>query len=243
MSKLLLAIQYWSGDRAQAMRLARLVADLEPRHNSEVDVLFVSRFDCEHDMKTVEYVSTKFKVHHYINRHRRGTGWPAGCNDLWFGTMDHIYSFTEAKRLPQYEAILCMEADSSPLVPDWHRRLIAAWRKANDNPNKPVKVFGALVPYPKPHINGNGMFSGDLGFLHLVSRKIGGCPPMYGWDFHLTKDFSRAGWANCPLINSFWQEKTISDERLNALIDAEVCFLHGIKDDSVLDYVRNRFVR
>ena len=73
-TKILLALQFWKGDKDQAMRVARLIADLEPRHTDFADFLFVSRFDCEQDLATVEYVSQKFNVHTYVNRHRRGTG-------------------------------------------------------------------------------------------------------------------------------------------------------------------------
>jgi len=240
MSKLLLALQYWQGDRAQAMEVARLIADLEPRHNPDVDFLFVSRFDCQHDLKTIDYVSSKFKMWHYINRHRRGVGWPSGCNDLWFGTMDHICSYTEAKIMPEYDAVLTFEADASPLGPYWHKTLLDSWRKVNRK--RPVKVHGAMQQYPGVHINGNCLFSGDLPFLNLVSRKIGGCPPIYGWDFFLTKQFSREGWENCPQMVSYWQQATMKPADVDALIDQGVVFLHGIKDNSVLNRIRERFV-
>jgi len=240
MSKLLLALQYWERDRDQAMRVAQLIADLEPAHNDQVDFLFVSRFDCPHSLKNIESVSSKFKVFHHINRNRRGTGWPAGCNDLWFGTMDRIYALVEARQMPEYEAILTFEADACPLGPYWHQTLLKAWREANKK--KVVKVFGAMVQHPKPHINGNGLFSGDKQFLHEVSRKIGGCPPIYGWDFYLTKEFSQLGWDNCPYIKSFWQEKTMAPEQIDGLIASGVSFLHGVKDDSVIDHIRKRFV-
>lgn len=222
------------------MQVAKLIADLEPRHNPDVDFLFVSRFDCDHDLKAIEQISSKFKVWHYVNKYRRGMGWPAGCNDLWFGTMDHIYSFTEAKIMPEYKAILTFEGDSCPLAPYWHKTLLKSWDDVNRK--RPVKVHGAMVKHPAPHINGNCLFSGDLPFLHLISRKIGGCPPIYGWDFFLTKEFSREGWQDCPHVKSFWQEPTMTPERVDELIDSGVVFLHGVKDDSVLRRVRERFI-
>lgn len=239
-TKILLALQFWKGDMEQAMKVARLIADLEPRHSEFADFLFVSRFDCEQDMKTVEYVSTKFNTHTYINRHRRGTGWPSGCNDLWFGTMDHCYSFSEAKRFPPYKAVLTFEADSCPLTPNWYRELSRAWDE--QTAVKPVKVFGSLLQYPGWHINGNALFSADLKFLYWVSRQIGGCDPTKGWDFLLAKDFKREGWADCPRMNSHWQRKTMPDEEIDALRSSGVVFLHGVKDDSVISHMRKKFV-
>jgi len=234
--KLLLALQFYGGDKEMAMRLARLIADLEPRHSEFADFLFVSRFDCEQDLKTVEYVSQKFNTHTYINRHRRGTGWPHGPNDLWFGTMDHIYDFSQAKRFPPYKAVLTFEADACPLVPNWHRELSRAWDE------KPVKVLGSLLQYPGWHINGNALFSADLKFLYWVSRQIGGCSPISGWDFKLAKEFKQAGWADCPKMNSHWQTKTMSEERIEELRNSGVVFLHGVKDNSVIAHMRKRFV-
>jgi hypothetical protein len=239
-TKILLALQFWKGDRDQAMRVARLIADLEPRHSEFADFLFVSRFDCEQDISTIEYVSTKFNTHTYVNRHRRGTGWPHGCNDLWFGTMDHVYSFSEAKRFPPYKAVLTFEADACPLVPNWHRELSRLWDQ-HATP-KGVKMFGAKVEYPLPHINGNAMFSGDLKFLYWISRLIGGCDPTKGWDFILAKDFKREGWADCPMMKSHWQKKTMPDEEIEALRSAGIVFLHGVKDDSVISHMRKKFV-
>lgn len=240
MNKLLLALQYWDGDKAQAIRLARLIADIEPRHCESADFLFVSRFDCTHDEETILHVQKKFNVHTYINRHRRGTGWPHGCNDLWFGTMDHVFSFCEAKRMPPYKAILTFEADSCPLVPNWIRELSNAWDA--QQARSITKVYGPRVEYPLPHINGNALFGGDLLTLHKISRQIGGCPPDKGWDFILAKQFKQMGWGDCPLMKSQWQCKTMSESDIDEHRKAGVVFLHGVKDDSVLTDVRKRFV-
>ncbi len=59
MSKILIALQFWKGDRDMAMKLARLMADLEPKHSDDADVLFISRFDTMQDVDAVKYVSRK----------------------------------------------------------------------------------------------------------------------------------------------------------------------------------------
>lgn len=239
-TKILLALQFWNGDRDMAMKVARLIADLEPRHSEFADFLFVSRFDTEQDIRTVEYVSQKFNTHTFVNRNRRGVGWPHGCNDLWFGAMDHIYSFSEAKRFPPYKAVLTFEADACPLTPNWHRELSRSWDEIAAPKN--VKIFGARVEHPLPHINGNALFSADQKFLHWISRCIGGCNPTKGWDFILARDFKREGWANCPLIRSHWQQKTMPDEEIDALRESGVVLIHGVKDDSVISHMRKKFV-
>jgi hypothetical protein len=180
--KILLALQFWDGDKRPAMQVARLIADLERTHSAKADFLFVARFDCTHNLDTINYVAKKFNTHHYINRNRRATGWPWGCNELFFGTMDWVYSQAEAKRIPDYKAVMLLEGDSGPLHPNWVSQLSEEWDKAK------VKVYGPLLDHG-PHINGNCMLSGDMTFLHWLTRTKGGCSPHGGWDFLLYQDF------------------------------------------------------
>lgn len=234
--KILLALQFWRGDKDQAMALARLIADLCPAPCEDADFLFVSRFDCNHDLDTVKHVARRFKVHQYVNR-RRGTEWPHGCNDLWFGTMDWAFTFGEAKRIPTYKAILTFEADSCPLSPNWISELSAQWDRL-----RPAKVVGPLLQHPGEHINGNALFSGDKEFLHWVARKVGGCTPAGGWDYVLRHEFKKRGWADCPPMKSFWKTPTMTEPSFLDLVSQGVVFLHGVKDDSVLKHVRKRFI-
>lgn len=235
--KLLLALQFWERDREQAMKVAKLIADLQPGFCEIADFLFVARFDCEQDMKAIEYVSRKFNVHHFINTRFRGAEWPFGCNSLWFGTMDWVFTMTEAQRIPEYKAVLTFEADACPLTPNWLTDLSAFWDKAN------TKVVGALQSNPAPHINGNAFFSCNLGFLKWIARDVGNCTPHAGWDFVLAQAFKKHGWADCPAMRSWWQMATMPPETFDQLTREGVVFFHGCKDDSVLRQVREKFVR
>lgn len=235
-NKILLALQFWEGDRKPAMETARLIADLEPRMSEHAEFLFVSRFDCQHDLETVDYVSRKFKVHTFINRHRQGKEWPHGCNELWFGTVDHVYDFGRANRMPAYKAVLTFESDACPLSPHWISRLSAEWDRAK------VKVFGPMQKSPGTHINGNCLVSGELSFLKMLGRDIGGCSPHGGWDYILAPLFKKHGWADCPLMKSFWGCKTMTKAWFENLLAEQVCFVHGVKDDSVRRMVRERFL-
>lgn len=234
--KILLALQYWSGDRDAASQNARLIADLEPRMSEKADFLFVSRFDCGFDMPTVEYVSQKFKVHTHINRHRQGQGWPHGPNDLFFGTVDFVYDHGRAQRIPEYKAVLTFEADASPLVPNWIGDLSSEWDISK------VKMLGAMQSNPGPHINGNCLISGESAYLKMIGRDIGGCSPHAGWDYVLAPVFKKHGWADCSRMKSFWGCKTMDQNWYEDLTKNGVVFCHGIKDSSVRDMVRKRFL-
>jgi hypothetical protein len=233
--KILLALQFYEGDKELACKVARLIADLEPRHSDKADFLFVSRFDCSQDMDTIGYVARKFNVHHYINR-QRGTMWPHGPNSQWFGTMDYVFSYSEAKRIPPYKAVLTFEADACPLAPNWISELSQFWDGAKK------KVVGPLLLAPGEHINGNAMFSGDKAFLKWVSRDIGGCSPHMGWDYVLAPQFKKAGWSDCPKMRSWWKTPTSDYETFEKLSAQGAVFLHGVKDDSMIRHVRRRFI-
>lgn len=233
--KILLALQFYHGDKAQANKVARLIADLEAVKTDKADFLFISRNDTTQDMDTVKYVSKKFNTFHYKN-HRRGEMWPFGCNELWFGTMDWLYGHILAKKCPAYKAVLTFEADCVPITPHWIARLSEAWDKANK------KVVGSFQPAPGPHINGNGLFSCDPAFLKWVSREVGGCPPNVGWDYYLAKSFRAWGWADCPAIRSWWNMATMPKAQFDQLVNEGVVLMHGVKDSSVLDHARARFL-
>lgn len=234
MRKILLALQFWEGDKAEAMKRARLIADLQHGHSDKADFLFVSRFDCSHDMGTVEQVSRKFNTFHIINR-RRGVGWPHGCNELFFGTMDWVYSYMEAGRIPDYKAVLTFEADSAPLHPNWINDLSSAWDAAN------VKVYGPLLENG-PHINGNCMMSADKQFLYWLTRQKGGCTPVGGWDYLFYREFQKWGTANAPGMRSWWRQPTMDEATYESLLSQNVCFHHGCKDDSIVRHVRRKFL-
>ena len=87
---LVVALQYWHGDRAAAMRLARLIAAIEPAPRRDVTIAFARRFDLpdltadEHE--AAEAVRARFPLITFRSR-REGTGHPDGANALAAGTM------------------------------------------------------------------------------------------------------------------------------------------------------------
>lgn len=228
--KLLINLQYYHGDQPQANRLAKLIADIEPKRRTDVAFLFSGRHDCKHDQRVLNYVGTKFDVYSFTNG-RVAVGWPFACNELWFGSITHVANYSHV--IGTYNAVLCMEADDLPLTADWLDRLIESW-----NSNKAV-VMGHLVHAPGTHINGNCMISGDNGTLARI-RRIGSCNPSAGWDYILASRFKQWGWAHTDCIRSEWNRATISEQYIDELIDAGVVMFHGTKDNSGLEILESR---
>jgi hypothetical protein len=242
--RMLIVLQFWEGDKAAAMKNARLVADLVPRREDKVDFLFSARFDCTHDKATVEYVSRKFNTRTFINSNRRLSGWPGGCNELFFGSVDFIYSLIQSGKMPPYKAILFFEADGYPLTPSWLRELSSQWDRFYA---RGARIIGHRIPPGPPesgglHINGNCLISGDFEFLHWLSRKLGGCTAQGGWDYVLAPLFKQRGWADCPAMKSYWHAPTMERAFFDKILADGVVFSHGVKDDSVIRLVRERYL-
>ena len=235
--KILIALQFWEGDKAPAMHLARYLADLEPTHTGLADFLFASRFDCTHDQETVKHVSRKFNVRTLTSR-RRGVGWPDGCNDLWFAVMEWAESMIKGKKIPDYKAIFTIEADSCPIQKDWLPKISALWDKANAHGK--VYMAGALVE-PGPHINGNALMSGDSKFLYWIARRVGGAPPKVGWDYALAREFRNWGWANLTQMKSIYHTPSFSKQQFDDMRKNDWIWIHGCKDTSLVRLGREQF--
>lgn len=236
--KILIALQYWNGDRTQALGLANFLADLEPRHSDLADFLFMCRFDSSLHQQTVDHVARKFNVHTRVSR-RRGTGWPDGCNELWFSVMEWAQSMIAAKKIPHYKAIFTCEADGAPIQRNWIERLSSEWDRVNTP--KPVVMAGPLVN-PGPHINGNALMSGEINFLTWIGRRVGGVRPGGGWDFVLRGDFQRRGWADIPCMKSIYNTPTFSEDQYDYMRKQGWVWIHGCKDNSLIELGRKKLL-
>lgn len=224
MKKLLLNLQFYTGDRDDAFKLAAFIANIEPRHRRDVDFMFSARFDTLHNPRIIELVSRKFDVRTFTSTNH-AVGHPYGPNRLWFDSMIHLYDTRDQQT---YDAVLCFEADACPLRADWIDKLIEAW----DSRPPSARVIGHLLPPPPTrHINGNCLVSGaeeNLGWI----RRIGGCSPAHGWDTALARRFEARGWADTPTIRSHWRLPTLENAYFLKLCEEGCVLFHGCKDDS-----------
>lgn len=244
--KFLLALQYWEGDKAPAMKLARLIADLEPGKSETADFLFSARFDCQHDEATIAYVSRKFNVHKWVSK-RRGVGWPGGCNDLWLGTYEWIYRMQEAGKIPQYRGVFTFEGDGVPTRPGWIETLSSLWDSAYATKHGQISVMGDLLPtgpiHPPEHINGNLVATCDVPLMRKIIRVIDGTNAAIGWDYVHAPFFKQLGWQGTNAIRSLYNTTAeFNQERLNELRDEGTVWIHGVKNYSLQNLVRKEFI-
>lgn len=238
-TKSLIMLQFHNGDSGQAMELARLMADLEDQHSQFADLALVARYDTGHNLSTIKYVSRKFNTH-TIRSPRRETGWPMGCNGLFFGGLEWVYHKMAAGQIPHYQTLFVCEADSLPLTKDWIIRLRQSWLSAQKA--RPIYVAGALVPDNNgqhPHINGGAcILSGDLKFLRWLAKTAGGANIKAGWDWMLANDFQTWGWSNIEPMRSLWRIPTMTEDQIKQWRAEGIVYIHGCKDRSGLTHIR-----
>lgn len=238
--KILIVLSFWEGDREKLGKQARLLADLEPEHSSLADVLIVSRFDTTHDPKVVEYLSRKFNIHLHTSQ-RRGTGWPCGCNALWFGSLEWCYHMMTSKKVPYYKALLNMEADCIPTRRDWLVTVREQWKEVNQK--HPVYMAGDIINMGgKEHINANAVISTRPAFFKWLSLVAGTREKPAGWDWYLSHDFRRWGWAKLPCIRSCWNTPTFTEPDWEREQRGGTALFHGVKDDSLVDLSRKKLL-
>jgi hypothetical protein len=143
-------------------------------------------------------------------------------------------------KVPQYKAVLTFEADCVPMQQNWITHFHREWDKAQLK--KPTYVMGALLMAPGEHINGNALFSGDPSFTHWLAKDIVSSTASAGWDYWLAPEFKQWGWAEMPGHVSYWGTKTLLAKDIENLFSQQTVFLHGVKDDSVLDAAKKKLL-
>lgn len=225
-SGLILVLQYWEGDEARAMRLGRLLADIEPSRRDDVSLCFFRRHDVPESAllhETRMHCGFKFGTM-TLQARREGVGHPHGCNELWSSVMEQFADAWRAGILAAH-SVFCMEADGVPLCKDWldvlleeHERTLAAGKRVT-----------AAEMRRLPHVNGSILAHLSMW---LDRPSLHQTPPTQAWDlFHaqvLTTEALPTSFMKNVYCAGNW-----SDESLAGLAK-ETAWLASQKDDSAL---------
>lgn len=247
---IVLNIQFWENDRDQAMKLARLIADLEPKKRDDI-MLFTARFDCKHDFETIEYVKKKFDVLIHTTK-RKATGWPNGPNQMMGDSYEFCVEHFRRMRRNDVEAVMMIESDCIPLHKNWINMLVAEFRASGKS------VLGAWLKLGDAnveHINGNCLIA--LNFWRKFPS-IFHPPSRGGWDVTLRHGIlpnghpSRLIWSDYQLGQEhnpwkgddfLWEPKRYGALD-NPLYGQELnpVWFHGIKIDAGIKAARKRLL-
>jgi hypothetical protein len=230
-SGLIIAVQYYGGDELQALRLARLLADIEPRPRDDATVLLVRRADVplsDEARRTAQHVSKKFPVM-LARSKREGVGHPAGCNALMGGTMDHLAALWRAGDLLR-SAVFLAESDGCPLRRDWLDVLLDEHERTLEDGLSVTGPYMAVFP----HINGTMVLEVPWWIDH---PSVHVTPPDQGFDIFHRRTYLRAA-RRTKLIMNIHHSKKWTDDQLSPL-GAEHAWITSVKDNSVIDWAEN----
>lgn len=228
--KMIIALQFWEGDKARAMHLARLIADLEPTKNTQVDFAFVARFDAKHDRDTVQKVSEKFDVWELTGT-RRAIGWPHGCNELALDLFQQAgYRSKHGGPWANHKALYLIESDVLPMCRNWLLRISDEWDVAQENGKF---ILGSWCPFHSSvgHVNGNMLVAPDIA---IRLKGLDRVPPRAGWDAYFATKFAPHWHKSVQMANHYDYRSNIPPEILFSCVDGvtPVAVVHGVKDRS-----------
>lgn len=238
--KLLIVLNYWNGDRDMALKLADLIADLEPSRNMKADFMFHRRFDAEKMPSALkDRLSEKFEVVHDIKcRRMNAVGYPYGPNEMFY---DLVERMNNREYQMDYYAFLNMEADCCPLSPDWIDKMIEAYDEAY---HERKSATGHVVTHASmTHLNGVAIYSIDFWSKAGGMNIIGG-PANEGYDtYHANRVMPISKDTSSILLD--FNRKTINEEDIGTLSKngQRPYLFHGVKDMSAIVAVRNKYIK
>lgn len=234
-----IGLQYWNGDREQALTLARRIADVEDRPRTDVEIEFVLRFDAKEPSKeTLAYVGAKFPVSVYRCT-RRGEGHPSGCNDMVHDYIGKCWErwLRDKKFRETVDGVWLFEGDNVPLRKDWLDVMLAEWKEAKAAGKL---ILGCWHPDGSPvgHVNGNLILVPDL-FGRI--KGLEGCPSQVAWDLFHAQKFEPHWFKSKNLVNLYRQTNVPKKWLFDRSGKAKFANCHGVKDASGYDLVKEMF--
>lgn len=234
---LVVALQYWAGDRERAFRLARLIANLEPEYRNDVTLVLVGRFDTDvaGAGDTVVHCGTKMRTF-ALTAGPMGygkTGHPDGANGLWAGAMEQLAQRWCTGDLDR-SSVFTVEADGCPISRDWISRLRAEHQRTLDAGRR---ITGAFMPRPLPHINGSMIMSIPWWVDTITVQST---PDGHAWDvFH--RETILAAACRSDEIRNIYGAGEWTDAQLRPL-SKQASWLSSTKDDSAIAWAEEVLV-
>ena len=228
--RIVLAMQFWEGDKEAAMRNIRRIVDNESVFRNDFEVMFVARRDCSHDVDTVNYAARRFPTTTYTCS-GRAQGWPNGSNEVWCETMQESLRRVKSGQWAQVRALLTFEADCVPVNRGWLHRLTEEWT-ATEKAQCWLTGWWNAQYSPVGHMNGNMLVHPKLSQFF---PRIAGASCNRAWDQEFAPTFAPR-WRKAGFLENLYGEKNVTEERIRHIIAQGAVLIHGVKDRSVEDF-------
>ena len=233
---LVLAIQYCRRDERKALRLARLLADLETERRGDCVLALCRASDCKlsaEAKRTARYCHAKFPAIMVIQSNRPGHGHPEGPNQQWISFMETFATERAAGRM-RAEHVFTFEPDCVPLSSDWIDRLVEEHRLTIAQGKSITAAVMRHTDHRFVHPNGNLVmhlpFFEDHPTLHRT-------PATEAWDMHHRVVLLHAARASTIITNRH-ESKGWTVPLLRNLA-TESAWLHGFRDEVPWKFARS----
>ena len=235
---LALVLQFWQGDKREALRLARLIADVEREFRDDVVLVLVRQSMVEMDKEiwdTSLYCGRKMPVcGDFVTKFDDTKPYPGVCFDPWASACQQLSDAYHTGKFP-YHSGFFFEPDGCPMSEDWIDRI----KLAHDQ----TLLMGKRITGPRSNYRGMQHINGSL-VMHWSCWEdhpsLHRAPPDIGWDiFHGQVMLAEAG--PSPIIRGEYGAKDITETMWRAMA-AQSAWLTSVKDSTHHHWARRILV-
>jgi hypothetical protein len=237
--KILLALEYWNGDRVAAEETIIQAANLLDFRSNIVSLALVHRFDADpFPEETIQFLRDKFWKVIVKKCVRRGQGFPFGCNELSYFTLN--WPLHDPELFEDIESILIYESDCVFTRRNWDVEILSEWRKTQAEGKL---VCGKILPYGYnrfgSHVNAVSVYSKDIA--KFIGSRLSGGPGNIGWDFFHGKNIVPITF-DSPIFHLEYRKETITEPELfYQRHEVEPLIFHGVKDNSARKIIDEKY--
>ena len=233
---LALILQFWTGDKSQAMGLARLIADIEPEKRDDVLLVFARQSLTPMDREieeTLLYCGRKLPVCHLEAKVDQGKRYPGICFDAWSSAGQHLSDAYHTGLFP-YHSGFFFEADGTPMRANWIDDL--------KREHAMTLALGKTITGPRMandlHVNGTMTMHWSCWEDHPSLHR---CPPTAAWDiFHGLVTIRERGPSN--IIGNLYGMQSMSEPVWHSLAHV-FAWVTSVKDGLHQYWARRNLVK